>query len=183
MTANNVKSADMIYSRELTTEELQARQIYWGKAPRALSKGLSKFDGKDFYAPSPENASCSPKDHHLNTKKRSSRRSNTASIISELNSPKLARNKVILPSRCGSEDSHNVFTSANSFENPIYGAVADDSNSSPENDTASLDAWGMAKADEEEIFDRPAHQTTSFNSRVSTFDDTVSVKPKLSISR
>jgi len=183
MTANNIKSADMIYSRELTTEEIQARQIYRGKAPRALSKGLPKFDGKDFYPPSPEKASGSPKDYHLNVKKRPSRRPNTSSIISERSSPKFARNKVILPSRRGSKDSQGAFTSSNSFEHPIYDSVADDSNSSPENDTASLDAWGMAKADEEEIFDRPAYQTTSFHSRASTFDGTDSVKSQSSVSR
>jgi hypothetical protein len=180
MTASNVKSADMIYSRELTTEELQARQIYWGKVPRALSKGLPKFDGKDFYTPSPEKTSSS---HHLNVKKRPSRRSNTSSTISERSSPKFARSKVILPSRRGSEDSQDAFTSSNSFEHHIYDAVADDSNSSLGNDTASLDAWGMAKADEEEIFDRPAYQTTSFHSRVSTSDGTDSVKLQSSVSR
>ena len=181
--ANNVKSADMIYSRELTREELQARKMYWGKAPRALSKGLPKFDGKDFYAPSPEKASGSPKEHHLHAKNRSSRRSNASSTIPELSSPKFAPNKVTLLSRRGSKDSQDAFQSINSFEHPIYEAVADDGNSSPENDTASLDAWGMAKADEEEIFDRPAYQTTSFNNRVSTFDSTDSVKHKSSVHR
>jgi hypothetical protein len=186
MTANNIKSADMVYSRELTREELQAREIYWGKAPQALLKGLPKFDGKDFYAPSPEKApnkaSGSPKDHHLNSKKRSSYRSNTSSTVSELSSPKFAYNKVILSSRRGSKDSQGAFQSTNSFKHPIYEA-ADDGNSSPENDAASLDAWGMAKADEEEIFDRSAYQTTSFNSKVSTFDIIDSVKPKSTVSR
>lgn len=183
MPATKVKSADMIYSRELTREELQARQMYWGKAPRALSKGLPKFDGKDFYAPSPEKASSSSREHHFHAKNRSSRRSNASSTIPELSSPKFALNKVTLPSRRGSKDSQDAFQRTNSFEHPIYEAIADDDNSLPENDTASLDAWGMAKADEEEIFDRPAYQTTSFNNRVSTFDCTDSVKPKSSVHR
>ncbi|KIE02584.1 hypothetical protein MAJ_01618, partial [Metarhizium majus ARSEF 297] len=42
-----------LYSRELTEDELRARHMYWGKAPRHLQKGLPKFDGKDFYPPSP----------------------------------------------------------------------------------------------------------------------------------
>ncbi|OAA46182.1 hypothetical protein NOR_02935 [Metarhizium rileyi] len=41
------------YSRELTEDELRARHMYWGNAPRHLQKGLPKFDGKDFYPPSP----------------------------------------------------------------------------------------------------------------------------------
>ncbi|KAG5983055.1 hypothetical protein E4U55_000897 [Claviceps digitariae] len=41
------------YGRELTEDELRARHMYWGKAPHHLQKGLPKFDGKDFYPPSP----------------------------------------------------------------------------------------------------------------------------------
>ncbi|KAG6230359.1 hypothetical protein E4U34_000913 [Claviceps purpurea] len=42
-----------IYGRDLTEDELRARHMYWGKAPHHLQKGLPKFDGKDFYPPSP----------------------------------------------------------------------------------------------------------------------------------
>lgn len=42
-----------VYGRELTEDELRARHMYWGKAPHHLQKGLPKFDGKDFYPPSP----------------------------------------------------------------------------------------------------------------------------------
>jgi hypothetical protein len=183
MPANSIESADMIYSRELTREELQARQMYWGKAPLALSKGLPKFDGKDFYAPSPEKTSVGPKEHHSHTKNRSFQHLNTSSTIPEPSSPKIIRNKVTLSSRRGSKDSQGLFQSTDDIEHPIYEAVADDGNSSPENDTASLDAWGMAKTDEEEIFDRPAYQTSSFNNRVSTFNGSDSVKSKLSVPR
>lgn len=41
------------YSRTLTDEEVQARHLYWGKAPRSVSQGLPKYDGKNFYPPSP----------------------------------------------------------------------------------------------------------------------------------
>lgn len=44
---------DLVYPRELNEHELQARQLYWGKAPKSVAKGLPKFDGKDFYPPSP----------------------------------------------------------------------------------------------------------------------------------
>ncbi|CAM1509171.1 Fc.00g029100.m01.CDS01 [Cosmosporella sp. VM-42] len=47
------RDTDYMYNRELTEDELRARHMYWGKTPRHLQKGLPKFDGKDFYPPSP----------------------------------------------------------------------------------------------------------------------------------
>lgn len=44
---------DLIYSRPLTDVEVQARQQYWGNGSRRSQSGLPKFDGKDFYPPSP----------------------------------------------------------------------------------------------------------------------------------
>jgi hypothetical protein len=46
-------SSDLVYPRPLTEEELRARHLYWGKASASAQKGLPKFDGKDFYPPSP----------------------------------------------------------------------------------------------------------------------------------
>jgi hypothetical protein len=50
---NEVKVTDLQYPRPLTDEELRARFLYWGRAPRSAYGGLPKFDGKDFYPPSP----------------------------------------------------------------------------------------------------------------------------------
>lgn len=47
------RDTDYAYTRALTEDELRARHMYWGKTPRHLQKGLPKFDGKDFYPPSP----------------------------------------------------------------------------------------------------------------------------------
>lgn len=47
------RDTDYFYHRDLTEDELRARHMYWGKTPRHLQKGLPKFDGKDFYPPSP----------------------------------------------------------------------------------------------------------------------------------
>lgn len=41
------------YSRKLTDEEVQARHLYFGKAPRSVSQGLPKYDGRNFYPASP----------------------------------------------------------------------------------------------------------------------------------
>ena len=40
------------YARKLTDEEERARHVYWGKVS-SKGLGLPKFDGKDFYPPSP----------------------------------------------------------------------------------------------------------------------------------
>lgn len=44
------------YPRELTPEERRAREVYWGNGP-SRGTGLPKFDGKDFYPPSPVKSS------------------------------------------------------------------------------------------------------------------------------
>lgn len=44
---------DFSYPRKLNEEELRARRLYWSKAPRTVTQGLPRFDGKDFYPPSP----------------------------------------------------------------------------------------------------------------------------------
>jgi hypothetical protein len=51
--AGQVKESDFVYPRKLTGDEVRARYLYWGKAPRSVQSGLPKFDGKDFYPPSP----------------------------------------------------------------------------------------------------------------------------------
>jgi hypothetical protein len=51
--ASQAKDTDFEYSRPLTEDEVRARFLYWGKAPRSVQSGLPKFDGKDFYPPSP----------------------------------------------------------------------------------------------------------------------------------
>ena len=53
MSAGTARESDYMYTRPLTEDELRARHMYWGKTPRHLQKGLPKFDGKDFYPPSP----------------------------------------------------------------------------------------------------------------------------------
>ncbi|KAJ6784488.1 hypothetical protein PWT90_03653 [Aphanocladium album] len=50
---DKAKETGYQYARDLTDDELRARHMYWGKAPHHLQRGLPKFDGKDFYPPSP----------------------------------------------------------------------------------------------------------------------------------
>jgi hypothetical protein len=55
MHISEAQGLDFVYARPLTDEEVRARHLYWGDAPRSAMKGsgLPKFDGKDFYPPSP----------------------------------------------------------------------------------------------------------------------------------
>lgn len=50
---HHLPSGEFTYERQLTREELLARCAYWGNASRELQHGLIKFDGKDFFPPSP----------------------------------------------------------------------------------------------------------------------------------
>lgn len=50
----------VMYSRALTTEELQARRLYFGMPLGYTQSILPKFDGKDFYPPSPDKAAANP---------------------------------------------------------------------------------------------------------------------------
>ncbi|XXG97001.1 hypothetical protein Hte_003294 [Hypoxylon texense] len=52
MSLYEARSADYIYERQLTDEEKLARQNYWGKVLTS-GLGLPKFDGQNFYPPSP----------------------------------------------------------------------------------------------------------------------------------
>ncbi|KPM39336.1 hypothetical protein AK830_g7252 [Neonectria ditissima] len=51
--AEDATQDDYVYERPLTDDELRARYMFCGKTPRHLQKGLPKFDGKNFYPPSP----------------------------------------------------------------------------------------------------------------------------------
>ncbi|KAI1210475.1 uncharacterized protein F4807DRAFT_467197 [Annulohypoxylon truncatum] len=55
VTPHSARATDYIYARPLTEEEKRARSHYWGQFPSA-GTGLPKFDGKDFYPPSPVKA-------------------------------------------------------------------------------------------------------------------------------
>ncbi|ROT43423.1 hypothetical protein SODALDRAFT_319890 [Sodiomyces alkalinus F11] len=58
--ARNAKDQDYVYHRPLTDEEIRARHLYWGNAPRSVQKGLPKYDGRNFYPASPVKEMKSP---------------------------------------------------------------------------------------------------------------------------
>ncbi|CAP71089.1 uncharacterized protein PODANS_6_4570 [Podospora anserina S mat+] len=62
---------DYIYTRPLNEDEVRARYLYWGKAPKSAMRGLPKYDGKHFYPPSPVQEPSSPVTAHRNPTARS----------------------------------------------------------------------------------------------------------------
>ncbi|RYP52376.1 hypothetical protein DL769_010688 [Monosporascus sp. CRB-8-3] len=58
----SARGSDYVYARELTEEEKRARHVYWGQVPMK-GTGLPKFDGKDFYPPSPVKMDDKPPAH------------------------------------------------------------------------------------------------------------------------
>ncbi|KAL5911247.1 hypothetical protein ACKVV7_009836 [Pyricularia oryzae] len=50
--ARTANATDYRYPRELTDDELRARYLYLGKAPKEVRRGLPKYDGRNFYKPS-----------------------------------------------------------------------------------------------------------------------------------
>lgn len=53
ITFAKVRPLELLYTRPLTAEEKRARELYFSKAPKEASRGLPKYDGRDFYRPSP----------------------------------------------------------------------------------------------------------------------------------
>ncbi|KAK5660635.1 hypothetical protein OQA88_11997 [Cercophora sp. LCS_1] len=53
MNPRTARDQDYVYSRPLTDEERRARFLYWGDAPKSVTSGLPKYDGKHFYPPTP----------------------------------------------------------------------------------------------------------------------------------
>ncbi|OAQ99595.1 hypothetical protein LLEC1_03478 [Akanthomyces lecanii] len=85
--SDKAREAGYQYVRDLTDDELRARHMYWGKAPHHLQRGLPKFDGKDFYPPSP-------------TKNRSSESNDSLmDVQSESGGPRSANESVYDPFR------------------------------------------------------------------------------------
>ncbi|KAM0251737.1 hypothetical protein ACHAQJ_008012 [Trichoderma viride] len=66
ISVERARDTDYVYPRQLTEDELRARHMYWGKAPHHLQSGLPKFDGKDFYPPSPDRSQSPDNDSDLN---------------------------------------------------------------------------------------------------------------------
>ncbi|KHJ30613.1 hypothetical protein EV44_g1948 [Erysiphe necator] len=94
---NPSRPFDVVYSRPLNDEEIHARYLYFGKVPRNSQSGLPKFDGKDFYPPSPSKKNPSLKSSHpeinapskcdLNTATSYSPRKVAEAYTSKTNSP------------------------------------------------------------------------------------------------
>lgn len=117
--ASEVKDSDFVYPRKLTDDEVRARYLYWGRAPRSVQSGLPKFDGKDFYPPSPVK-----QDAQLATVTPSN---NISTTVPQLNFEKLFDSPAKSPQRIVSSERIPQYTQASipnqpaSFGNPDHG--------------------------------------------------------------
>jgi hypothetical protein len=151
------KNWDYVYPRELTDEELRARHLYWGKAPRELQRGLPKFDGKDFFPPSPikKSANMASVDQHPGHganfySPNPDLDSQSASIAFQDNSMAMISSSASEGSRMDDFRDERL-TKVDSTE-----AEADDQGQdSIDDETESLDSWGLPNPTGADIFPLP----------------------------
>lgn len=159
-------STDLIYSRPLTEEEKQARHLYWGKAPREVCKGLPRFDGRDFYPPSPIKVNGVPVTGHSSS-------SNGAAYSStfdddwQTTQAAQERQRLTNTTSSGSSDGYRAINPDSAdAQNEIKPVQQTTPN--VEDDRASLDSWGQEKP---KVASRTPsfHQSNSASSRPPSF--------------
>jgi hypothetical protein len=155
-------SSELVYSRELTDEERRARHLYWGKAPREASKGLPKFDGRDFYPPSPVKASDASKMETADTQLYAERPTDIRSNFHQLTAPTSRQSVENLNLRQVSDSFTNHSNSSAEANQLNNGAIIANEKSVENDEKASLDSWGLSKEEEEEIFTPTVTQLSSF---------------------
>jgi hypothetical protein len=160
---------ELVYSRQLTEEEIHARHLYWGRAPYEATKGLPKFDGRDFYPPSPVKASPKPA-----MQTRDLMTPIMGSFEAPGTIPQLKRLKPEHPvedssSLRGSGNCNHPFNTASSAKWASFDTAIDNGNFvTDNNDDASLKSWGLTKAEEDEIFSSTGSQISSFKHELSS---------------
>ncbi|KFY40449.1 hypothetical protein V494_03501 [Pseudogymnoascus sp. VKM F-4513 (FW-928)] len=152
----DARSHELMYTRPLTPEEVRARHLYWGNASKESLKGLPKFDGQDFYPPSPHKGSALPvaqgRYSEASTIIRKSKDSSATSkeqVLGEESQALVLRTGTIVAGRTSPD--RNI-------------AVHDD-----KDDAVSLDPWGASKSvcspqyasKVEAKFNKPYSATTS----------------------
>jgi hypothetical protein len=152
-------STEFLYSRELNPEELKARQLYWGKAPREAMRGLPKFDGRDFYPPSPTKSVAIPTgpkaDRHRFTDRSSNSMQNTSqdsgSRIVQSSQTSIKRGENSSKITISDPPSTGFCIKTDGVENPFgptETVLVAKQNVQPADDldeTASTDSWGAPK--------------------------------------
>ena len=93
---SKVKDTDYIYHRQLTEDEKKARHMYWGSAPAVARKGLPKYDGKNFYPPSPVRNSDQSKESSTSSMNQNGKQVSSSEESTREEAPK--ENTVRLPS-------------------------------------------------------------------------------------
>lgn len=144
---------ELVYSRQLTEEEIQARHLYWGRAPSEATKGLPKFDGRNFYPPSPVKASPKPALQTGDLMTLPIGSSELPGAVPQLKRLKAEHSVEDSSSLRGSGSFNHPFNIANDAKCASFGTTTNKGNFvTGDDDKASLTSWGLTKAEEDEIF-------------------------------
>lgn len=137
---------EFVYSRELTVDEMRARYLYWGQAPRDLQQGLPKYDGRDFYPPSPVKTSATH-EAHLSTVSdvdgASPHNLDSLRLFVEHSVMRSTSDKsgsTRSSQRCRLEDPFHNEQGSSEAPNPGHDTPID---AIVEDDTVSVDSWGL----------------------------------------
>ncbi|KFX95209.1 hypothetical protein O988_05911 [Pseudogymnoascus sp. VKM F-3808] len=136
------RSHELIYTRPLTPEEVRARHLYWGNASKESLKGLPKFDGQNFYPPSPQKSSALPVGQ--------ARYSEASTIIRKSKDSSATAKEHGL-----GEESQALVLRA---EPPVDGRISPDKHVAlhdDNDDVISVGSWGASKS----VFSPPQHSS------------------------
>lgn len=94
---NTISYDEILYSRPLTWEEQRARYLYFGKISRPAHSDLPKFDGKDFYPPSPTKNShnSGPQFNHNKLLKKGPNTSSSKKFFEEVDTSKFGAQPLV----------------------------------------------------------------------------------------
>jgi hypothetical protein len=157
---DDVKPGDFLYTRKLTEDEVRAKYLYWGKAPREAMRGLPKWDGRDFYPPSPAKDSVSPATEFSGKKQRSEQDSDVLDIPLKMNPPQTEGIPSSLHPRGKLSDLSDTFNEAKSTTSPSTTKGTNDEAVVDVDDTASVDSWTVPNAMMQKVFNCPIRQSS-----------------------
>lgn len=167
MTFEKASSSELQYSRKLTEDEQRARHLYWGKAPREALKGLPKFDGRDFYPPSPVKK---PAAKSFESEFASSTKLYPQGTQDWQPTPNYRERIAVLRPSSLNEAAKEYGATTSRPPAPVlrHKYSWEKLLEKGDDDTASVNSWGVPKSVEEESFTRPTSRPTSLRGKKSS---------------
>jgi hypothetical protein len=170
--ADDVKPGDFLYTRKLTEDEIRAKYLYWGKAPREAMRGLPKWDGRDFYPPSPAKGSTSPATQFSG--KQQQQGSGALGVPLEMKFRESGGPSPGSYSRTKLSNLSGAFNEAKNLMLPPNTKGANDRGVADANDTASVDSWRAPIAVMQRIFEPPVGRVSNIQETESVLNGTAS---------